>query len=147
MKKNDRCRKAEQFAKVCAVKHLWRQDQEVGAASCCFHSKQFLAGTMGSRREKKRMAFFPWFIIFWLSLQIVLYLAAQPWTVAGDILQWWMPWLVKCLLVKWKEYHSLTFCWDLCPRLLCLLVKGQSHASFPLFHTFVGQKILQSPSD
>lgn len=52
MKKNDRCRKAEQLAKVCAVKHLWRQDQEVGAASCCFHSKQLLAGTRGSRGKK-----------------------------------------------------------------------------------------------
>lgn len=52
MKKNDRCRKAEQLAKVCAVKHLWRQDQEVGAASCCFYSKQLLAGTMGSREKK-----------------------------------------------------------------------------------------------
>lgn len=100
MKKNGRCRKAEQLAKDCAVKHLWRQDQEVGAASCCFYSKQLLAGTMDSREKKSRGLFPPWFIVYWLFLQIVLYLAAQPWAVVGDILQWWMPWLVKCLLVK-----------------------------------------------
>lgn len=58
MKKNGRCRKAEQLAKVCAVKHLWKQDQEVRAASCCFCREQLLAGTMGSRGKKQRVYYF-----------------------------------------------------------------------------------------
>lgn len=64
-----------------------------------------------SGEEKDTFGFFPGVCYF---LVVVITDRAQrssatPGRVAGDILQWWVPRVAKCLLVKWKEYRWLTF--------------------------------------
>lgn len=112
MKKNGRCRKAEQLSEICAVNHLRRQDQKVRVASCCSYHKQLLAETTGFAEplENKSTDFFPRVCYFLVIItDRALTSSATLGRMAGGILQWWMPRLVKCFLVKWEEYRCLTF--------------------------------------
>lgn len=67
MKKNGRCRKAEQLAEVCAANPLRRQDQKARAASCRSYGKQLLAETTGFAEppeNKRTVVFFSLGLLF-----------------------------------------------------------------------------------